>query len=297
VPGAGNHRSLREEPRALQGAAADRVLRPDLVHLPDDELIAALREPRDDDDALRVALAGRIVELPGKIAVDLGDWTAWIMLRYGWEPHLRRLIARLVQPGDLAVDAGAHVGAHALALAGLGAQVHAFEPGERSFVLLERNIAANQAAVAAHRVALADRDGDAPVFRYAGGADYPAADTMLLSLVAAPGYVPAGTTPVARLDSFGLAPAFVKVDVEGAELAVLAGARGTLARAASVLLELHAAEAPTAPVLAELRAQGFVVHDIRPAADRLVVEPLEREPATHHVLALRDARRFDVMLV
>jgi FkbM family methyltransferase len=80
------------------------------------------------------------------------------------------------------------------------------------------------------------------------------------------------TVPVVTLDDLvaerGLAGPFVlKIDVEGAELQVLAGARETLARTDAVLLEvsffqLVAGAAELADVVAWMRDAGFSAYDL-----------------------------------
>jgi FkbM family methyltransferase len=61
---------------------------------------------------------------------------------------------------------------------------------------------------------------------------------------------------IRTLDSFDLAPFFVKIDVQGSELAVLQGGEGTIARHRPVLL----IEWPEDDVAAWLAARGYVPH-------------------------------------
>ena len=71
----------------------------------------------------------------------------------------------------------------------------------------------------------------------------------------------------AKLDSFGLAPDFIKIDVQGYELEVLKGGRETLSKADAVLIELSLIEINrNCPLLDEalafMRAEGFVAYDV-----------------------------------
>ena len=143
------------------------------------------------------------------------------------------LIDRLVLPvGSVSFDVGANLGWYSLILDRLaqpGARVFAFEPDPDNFRLLLANVEANGArTVSPQQMAVSDRAGTETLHRYAGK------NRGRHSLL--PG---AGTDPievlVTALDTFRAAQAprapvaFVKVDVEGYELPVLAGLSGALA--------------------------------------------------------------------
>src|SRR5206468_7066765 len=76
----------------------------------------------------------------------------------------RRLIAREVKPGMVAVDVGANLGVHTLALAravGPAGRVHALEPDPANFRLLARAVTeARGAQVTLHRAAAAAQAGE-----------------------------------------------------------------------------------------------------------------------------------------
>lgn len=64
-----------------------------------------------------------------------------------FEPYTTTLLKRLVRPGDVVLDIGAHIGYRALILARLvgdGGRVVACEPDPANFALLEKNISVNQ---------------------------------------------------------------------------------------------------------------------------------------------------------
>jgi hypothetical protein len=85
------------------------------------------------------------------------------------------------------------------------------------------------------------------------------------------------SVPTTTLDAFcrerGLSPGLIKIDVEGAELAVLRGARQTLAAAETrAFVEFHpsvwGARGVTAELIrAELQAQGFVAEPLDASID------------------------------
>lgn len=145
------------------------------------------------------------------------------------EPGTREVLRALLSPGDFAVDVGAHIGLHSLAMARAVApsgRVLAVEPNPRLADLLERNLDLNGLAPLARvaRCAAGASDGVATLSVGAVLGE----GTLLDS--AQPGTI-AIETPVRTLDDL-LAefspPTVVKIDVEGYELAVLAGMRGLL---------------------------------------------------------------------
>ena len=149
-------------------------------------------------------------------------------------------------------DIGSFIGYHAFAFANQGAVVIAFEPGtanrERLRLHLEKNpaLAARIRHVAA---AVGDRDGETTFIEsrdLAGastGSHLADADVPLRAEVYAA--FERVTVPVMRLDTFMgrervPAPDVLKIDVEGAELQVLQGARALLSKHRPLLLvEVH----------------------------------------------------------
>jgi FkbM family methyltransferase len=91
------------------------------------------------------------------------DLTPAIIRSGEWEPHVERVIIRLLRPGDTAVDVGANVGYHTLAMAaavGSGGQVHAFEASPDLIRLLSATMMVNGlSSVALYENAALDRPG------------------------------------------------------------------------------------------------------------------------------------------
>ena len=197
--------------------------------------------------------------------LDLKDYLPrWVFLN-AFEVWETRLVERLARPGWAAIDVGANIGYYTLLLARLAGprgRVYAFEPTERSFESLVRNIALN-------------RFNNVQVFRSAVGDS-----CRLVSLVCADQHHPSktsvttssepvgATVPMITLDQFveeqGLTRLdFLKADIEGAEGLFLAGAVTTLSRFRPVLMiELNRtalAEFGTTPehVVKQLCAQGY----------------------------------------
>lgn len=144
------------------------------------------------------------------------------------EPGTRTVLRSLLEPGDRAVDVGAHIGLLTLAMAravGPSGHILAVEPNPRLASLLRRTLQLND---------LADR---VDVQMCAAGATEGTA-TLRIGAVLGEGTVigsPSGEThaidvPVQPLDRLvqGRHPVVVKLDVEGAEPDVLAGFQETL---------------------------------------------------------------------
>jgi FkbM family methyltransferase len=145
--------------------------------------------------------------------------------------RLRRLYSNFVRRGDLAFDIGAHAGNRVRALASLGCRVVAVEP-QPDFAALLRALFGRSSRVSIIQAAVADVPGRrllslsertptvttlAPTWRDARSRDPD------FARVAWNRQVDIEATTLDRLiEQFGL-PAFVKIDVEGSEPAVLAG--------------------------------------------------------------------------
>lgn len=139
------------------------------------------------------------------------------------------LFTQLVRPGMTIVEAGANIGAHSVALAKACAPGPAFmfEPQRRVFQLLCANLAINGVQNAfAYPEALGRSEGRVvvPEPDYAAHGNFGAVSTRSEGQPGVP--VRLGAIDDLHLRQCG----FIKIDVEGAELHVLAGATQTLAR-------------------------------------------------------------------
>jgi FkbM family methyltransferase len=134
----------------------------------------------------------------------------------------------LLRPGDLFIDVGANVGSYSVLAAAAGAEVLAFEPGER-YVDLVRNMAINHIPADCRR----DAVGSAPgILSFTVGLD-------AVNRAAMEGESSV-EVPVVRLDDVVKRPAtLIKVDVEGFEGAVVAGGMKAFGAATAVIMELN----------------------------------------------------------
>ena len=181
------------------------------------------------------------------------------------EPAVVETIRRVVRPGQLVVDVGAHVGYFTLLLAkqvGPSGKVVAFEPNPRIFQILQENVALNgYRNVVLENKAVADRPGQVEL-RISAGSPFDGID----SIVADPGPGPRIEVEAVSLDDFfnsaGRPIGFVKVDIEGAETLALQGMSRILQEdGPCLLIELHGAEACTEehPALLKLRGAQYTV--------------------------------------
>ena len=145
--------------------------------------------------------------------------------------RLRRLYATFAGPGDLTFDLGAHVGNRTRALAALGCRVVALEPQPDCARLL-RTLFAQRANVEIIEAAVGERAGRAPLSvsdrsptmttLATEWRDDRASDPVFAGVRWNRGVEVDTTTLDTLITRFGT-PAFVKIDVEGAEPQVLAG--------------------------------------------------------------------------
>nr|WP_202501405.1 FkbM family methyltransferase [Streptomyces sp. SID5785] len=202
-----------------------------------------------------------------------------------FEPELARL-ADLVPGGGpraTAVDVGGWYGPWTHRLAARARHVVTLEPVPH----LARTLAAGAPAnVRVVRAAASDRPGAAPLWQPPHDRR---GDRGVSSLVRRDGLHAATGRPVTcvTLDELGVVDVdFVKIDVDGAELAVLRGAEALLARDRPALfVELETRIQPIGPVVRHLRARGYEGW-VLPGADWLPLPAFDlaaHQRATAHI--------------
>jgi FkbM family methyltransferase len=162
-------------------------------------------------------------------------WRAWQATRFG-EPEIR-LLRYLVDPMRAAIDIGAAEGVYAFFLQRLALRCIAFEPNPWSHLGLKRALP----EVEIHQAAVSAVEGDAtlrvPVVNgipYAGWGTIEPKNRLTELPTHAIDEIKVRTV---RPDRMGLGDiGFVKIDVEGHELDVLAGLSGLLAKCLPNLL-------------------------------------------------------------
>ncbi len=165
-----------------------------------------------------------------RMALDLAhEKTFWAGT---YEPEVTGVIESVELDGRQAWDVGAHAGYFALTLARRGARVVALEANPETAERLRRNITLNEADVEVVEAAAAAEPGhvsfDAvPGQRRAQSKISESGGTRVEAI-----------TLDGLLDRFG-APAFVKMDIEGAELPALRAAPRLVAAKPTILVEVH----------------------------------------------------------
>lgn len=192
------------------------------------------------------------------------------------EPDLTRVLLEHLRPGMVVVDVGAQYGYFTVLSARRvwpSGTVVAFEPGRATVRLLQRNVA-HLDSVQVEPVAVLDGPGTAQLKDF--GAAHSAVNTVLAG-ARVPGperdrlRAEVYDVPTVSLDAYarahGLRPDVVKLDAEGAELAILVGMREVL-RDAAPLVALETgdyegmASPPTAATIDALEDAGYRALDV-----------------------------------
>lgn len=218
-------------------AGVDRTIR--LLHRPDDQRRPAVTVVRST--------------FGPSFHVNTSSYLEWMMFMYGeYEPELRQWLVSHLAPGDNAIDIGANIGVHTLAMAqavGPAGHVYAFEPFDEVRVRLLANVALNgfQDRVTVYGCAVCDRDGEAR-------AAAPTTDNRGLLELRADGETLIKTR---ALDSLALPRAKVlKIDAQGAEGSIVRGGMRYLG-AVRPLVAFEDVKAPD--VAAALAGLGYTV--------------------------------------
>jgi FkbM family methyltransferase len=226
--------------------------------------------------------------------VPLNDLPGAAIARDGYyEPDTVRVFERILKPGMVFFDVGAHCGQYTLLgspLVGERGQVHSFEPDPRTNAQLRGNVARNGLAnVTVNQAAVGAADDVVTFFessaQYAGtsglrpspyfsGRSYPVACTTLGSYLTKRG--------LTRID-------VMKIDIEGAELDLLMSTRALLTsdtRPVIVMEFNNAGQQRFGHLLNEseqvLRQYGY---DIFRISDLSVFEARPDDPSYFNVLA------------
>jgi len=216
-----------------------------------------------------ITLAGMRLYVPGSRAIRLSVTLGNL--------RMQRMFDSLLQPGATVVDVGANIGYNTLYAAwrvGPGGRVYALEPAQDNLAVLYANLFANRLT-------------NVWVLPYAAGSRRAVQPFFLRGAVSAVNslfpdnfYAAVTATQAVRImpldDLLPAAPDLVKIDVEGAELDVLAGMARTLdARGVRLIVEWHPALQEAAGHAADalpryLWARGFTLHAVSHTHSRLL---------------------------
>lgn len=184
-----------------------------------------------------------------------------------YEPLETGVVEANVKQGSVVVDAGANIGYYTLLLArltGPSGKVIAIEPDPDNFALLKRNVEANgYRNVVLHQKAVGERQGYVKLYRSMR-------NSAQHSLAPSEQDAPFVEVELARIDDLVAGPVdFMKIDVEGAELGAMRGARELLAKSPDLKImtefnprALNDFGVRTEEYLALLESYGFRFSDI-----------------------------------
>jgi FkbM family methyltransferase len=187
-----------------------------------------------------------------------------------FEPEVASAIHSLLPRGGCFFDVGANVGyftAIAATVGGPGGKYYAFEPHAGHFTRLQMLSRMNEPAysITCERAAVMDRDGTVKLYESV----CPGRHSTQAERVGTDGLVRQKEVPGVCLDSFADRHRIdridlLKIDVEGAELEVLRGARMLISegRIGGIIVELfHPGLEVMPPLVCELESFGFDVVD------------------------------------
>lgn len=203
-------------------------------------------------------------------------------------------------------DVGANYGFYTMKLAPKARWVYAFEPVAETFRILSDNITRNRLSnVSAFELGLFDAESDVPINLYSSSGTNSIVSTLPPDHPAK--LVGCELIHVVRLADLVerealLSPDVIKLDVEGAELPALRGARRLIASSSPILL-LESREEPwvdqaysRAALLQELHGLGYVVGGLSQNYDDLMLYPLEQFERANVVNILGVPRRRESVL-
>jgi FkbM family methyltransferase len=186
----------------------------------------------------------RAEEFGGSFRIDVrSDMFRRLVMYKEYEPLLAKVAAKFADGGRDFVDIGANVGFYSVLLARNLKSGHgyAIEPTAKAFERLQANVAFNgvQDRVSTIKAAITDRTGSVEIRVIPGKEEYSSLGGMHHPSVASLGFN-VETVPAVTLDDLveqhNIDPGFLKIDVEGCEHMVLAGARQTLLKHRPVIM-------------------------------------------------------------
>lgn len=201
------------------------------------------------------------VRLPWGLSIsfDPGEAVGSSISRTGvYDLPVTEAIYRLLDPGEVAVDAGAHIGYMTSVMVARGARVHSFEPHPGTHQCLRANVSQWDGHVELHSLALSSSAGTGWL---GTGTEFISNSGVAALLERERSDLDCFEVPLRRLDEFVTGEvALLKIDVEGHEHAVLEGAPPGIR---DVIFEEH--HEPPTPTTELLTARGYRLYRVEPS--------------------------------
>ncbi|MEM2367953.1 MAG: FkbM family methyltransferase [Candidatus Bathyarchaeia archaeon] len=255
-----------------------------------------------------------ILTLPNGLRISIPKSGAGALIYYqGWsEPEVAAFLLRLLRPGMNFLDVGAHIGEYVLLAAsavGRDGSVHAFEPDPRNYRILEHNVRINNlTSVHLNQCAVYSSDGimqlemfnESSITRLAAGigTSYKRqlTDQVKVRTITLDTYVE--QKAIAKVD-------VIKIDVEGAELFVLEGARSILERppehAPVIVFEYSPANCRNfgyhpSRIIDLLSSSGYRVYLIGDTGEVIATKTVDVHPMRHvNLVAAKDEKKLPLV--
>ena len=150
--------------------------------------------------------------------------------------------------------------------ASLGAQVISCEPEPRNYEWIRKSIEANGYPIDLRQVAVSDKPGTLELSIGETSGSHSIVETNVMR---AGGSVRVTAAPLDAILE-GRRPDFIKIDVEGAEAAVIRGAQESLSHAKAIAVDLHPQYGvDVAAVTRSLQELGFTISELSGPLDLL----------------------------
>ncbi|HUB62081.1 MAG TPA: FkbM family methyltransferase [Puia sp.] len=174
----------------------------------------------------------------------LTENSQWSPLMGKWEPTMQKIMVNVIRPGQVVYDLGANSGLHGLLMAGLVGEegmVYNFEPLPTNLEEIDGNFKLNGINNYRNVAAAVSDKNEKAVFRISTHAKQGSlsdngsgtGETVEVECITLDNFIGKGNP----------GPSFMKIDVEGAESAVLQGFSGSIGKYRPVMIiELHTPE-------------------------------------------------------
>ncbi len=173
-----------------------------------------------------------------------GDDGYWLG---SYESYKQRALAPFLRPGAVFYDIGAYAGFYTLIACKKGARVYSFEPDESNLRLLREHVAANRCVATVLGFAVSDKDGIERFRTHESPTGHQLSDDGDREVA-----VRSIDSLVREIDP----PTIIKIDAEGAEEKILAGAKETIMKYRPVIFVEGVRED------FEVLLPGYTLHEI-----------------------------------